>query len=179
LYRNLSAAALAATLCFCIEQRATAQLYPFTINTAVGQYPSGDQGPATAALLDFPERVSVDTKGNVYIVDTNNHRVRKISAGRVTDIAGTGTEGFSGDGHAATTAQLNYPSGVAVDSTGNVYIYDADNFRIRKVDTNGIITTLAGNGQSGSSPDGGLATHVGIDCERQPDGGFGRQRLFL
>ena len=140
-----------------MEQRSAAQIYPFNINTVVGQYPSGDQGPATAALLAFPERVSVDSKGNVYIVDTNNHRVRKISAGRVTDIAGTGTEGFSGDGNAATAAQLNYPSGVAVDSTGNVYIYDSNNFRIRKVDTNGIITTFAGNGQSGSSPDGGLA----------------------
>jgi uncharacterized protein (TIGR03437 family) len=160
LYKNLSAVALAATLCFCIEQRAAAQIYPFTIDTVVGQYPSGDQAPASAALLAFPERVSVDSKGNVYIVDTNNHRVRKISGGRVTDIAGTGTEGFSGDGHAATTAQLNYPSGVAVDSTGNVYIYDADNFRIRKVDTNGIITTFAGNGQSGSAPDGGLATQA-------------------
>ena len=157
MYKNLFPAVLAATICFCLEQRSAAQIYPFNINTVIGEYPSGDQGPAPAALLAFPERVSVDTKGNVYIVDTNNHRVRKISGGRVTDIAGTGTEGFSGDGNAATTAQLNYPSGVAVDSTGNVYVYDSSNFRIRKVDTNGIITTLAGNGQSGSSPDGGLA----------------------
>lgn len=155
--RNLSAAVLAVAVCSCLEQRATAQIYPFTINTIVGQYPSGDQGPATAALLDFPERVFVDTKGNVYIADTNNHRVRKISSGRVTDIAGTGTAGDSGDGNPAVAAQLNYPGGVAVDATGNVYIYDADNFRIRKVDTNGIITTFAGNGQSGSSPDGSLA----------------------
>jgi uncharacterized protein (TIGR03437 family) len=160
LKRNVSAAVLVVALCFCLEQRAAAQIYPFTINTVVGEYPSGDQGPATAALLAFPERVSVDAKGNVYIVDTNNHRVRKVSGGRVTDIAGTGVEGFSGDGHAATTAQLNYPSGVAVDSTGNVYIYDSSNFRIRKVDTNGIITTFAGKGQSGSSPDGGLATQA-------------------
>jgi uncharacterized protein (TIGR03437 family) len=157
---NLFPALLAAALCSCLEQRSAAQIYPYTINTVVGQYPSGDQGPATAALLDFPYRVSVDTKGNVYIVDTYNHRVRKVSAGRVTNIAGTGVEGFSGDGHAATTAQLNFPSGVAVDSTGNVYIYDADNFRIRKVDTNGIITTFAGNGQSGSSPDGTLAAQA-------------------
>ena len=151
---------LVAAFCSCLEQRAAAQIYPFTINTVVGEYPSGDQGLATAALLLFPERVSVDSKGNVYIVDTDNHRVRKISAGRVTDIAGTGTAGFSGDGNAATTAQLNDPSGVAVDSTGNVYIYDADNFRIRKVDTNGIITTFAGKGQSGSSPDGTLAAQA-------------------
>jgi len=151
---------LAAVLCCCLAQRCAAQIYPYTINTVVGQYPSGDQGPATAVLLVFPERVSVDSKGNVYIVDTNNHRIRKVSAGRITDIAGTGTEGSGGDGSAATSAQLNYPSGVAVDATGNVYIYDAGNFKIRKVNTNGIITTFAGNGVSGSSPDGTLATQA-------------------
>jgi uncharacterized protein (TIGR03437 family) len=155
-----SAALLAAVLCCCLAQRCAAQIYPYTINTVVGQYPSGDQGPATAVLLVFPERVSVDSKGNVYIVDTNNHRIRKVSAGRITDIAGTGTEGSGGDGSAATSAQLNYPSGVAVDATGNVYIYDAGNFKIRKVNTNGIITTFAGNGVSGSSPDGTLATQA-------------------
>ena len=155
-------ALLAAVLCYCLEQRAAAQLYPYTINTVVGQYPSGDQEPATAALLAFPERVSVDSKGNVYIVDTNNHRIRKVSGGRVTNIAGNGVQGSGGDGNAATAAQLNYPSGVAVDATGNVYIYDADNFKIRKVDTNGIITTLAGNGKSGSSPDGTLANQAAL-----------------
>jgi uncharacterized protein (TIGR03437 family) len=160
LKKNLSAALLAAVLCFCLEHRAAAQIYPYTINTVVGQYPSGDQGPATAVLLAFPERVSVDSKGNVYIADTNNHRIRKISGGRVTNIAGSGVEGSAGDGNAATAAQLNYPSGVAVDATGNVYIYDTGNFKIRKVDTNGIITTFAGNGQSGSSPDGTLATQA-------------------
>jgi trimeric autotransporter adhesin len=126
----------------------------------VGQYPSGDQGPAAAVLLVYPDRVSVDSKGNVYIADTGNNRVRKISAGRVTDIAGTGVEGSSGDGSAASAAQLNIPSGVTVDAAGNVYIYDADNFKIRKVNTSGIITTFAGNGQSGSSPDGTLATQA-------------------
>jgi uncharacterized protein (TIGR03437 family) len=154
------AALLAAVLCCCLAQRSAAQIYPYTINTVVGQYPSGDQGPASAVLLLFPERVSVDTKGNVYIADTNNHRIRKVSAGLVTDIAGTGTAGYSGDGQSATTAQLNEPGSVTVDATGNVYIYDTGNFKIRKVNTNGIISTFAGNGQSGSSPDGTLATQA-------------------
>ena len=156
--RNASAAVLVVALCFCLVERAAAQIYPFTINTVVGQYPSGDQGPPSAALLAYPTRVSVDTKGNVYIADTDNNRVRKIVGGKITTIAGTGAEGFSGDGGAAISAQLESPSGVAIDSAGNIYIYDAGNLRIRKVDANGIITTVAGNGQSGSTADGGLAT---------------------
>jgi len=160
LHKNLSAAVLAATLCFCPEQRAAAQIYPFTINTVIGEYPSGDQGPATAALLAYPTRVTLDGKGNVYIADTDNHRVRKVVSGTITTIAGTGTSGFTGDGAAAAAAQLDSPSGVAIDSAGNIYIYDSGNLRIRKVDANGVITTVAGNGQSGSTADGGLATNA-------------------
>jgi uncharacterized protein (TIGR03437 family) len=158
LKRNVFPAVLVVALCFCLEQRAAAQIYPFTINTVVGEYPSGDQGPPSAALLAFPLRVSVDTKGNVYIADTDNNRVRKVAGGKITTIAGTGTEGFSGDGGTAVTAQLDSPSGMAIDSAGNIYIYDVGNLRIRKVDANGIITTVAGNGQSGSTADGGPAT---------------------
>ena len=121
----------------------------------------GDDGLATAAQLREPFEVTLDGSGNVYIADRNNHRVRKltVATGIVTTIAGTGTSGFSGDGAAATAAQLYYPAKVAVDEAGNVYIADASNHRIRKVTaTTGIITTVAGTGTSGFSGDGGPAT---------------------
>ena len=117
---------------------------------------SGDGGPATAAELTPGSRagVAVDSSGNVYICDTANNRVRKVSKGIITTFAGTGAAGFSGDGGTATAAQLNAPAGVAVDNAGNVYIADSMNNRIREV-SNGIITTFAGNGKGGFSGDGG------------------------
>lgn len=108
---------------------------------------SGDGGLATAAQLYYPCGIAVDVSGNVYIVDGGNHRVRKVSTnGIITTIAGTGIQGFSGDNSLAVAAQLNYPTDVAVDAAGNVFIADKNNSRIRKVDINGIITTVAGNG---------------------------------
>ncbi|MBX3164543.1 MAG: T9SS type A sorting domain-containing protein [Bacteroidetes bacterium] len=129
---------------------------------------SGDGGLATAAALNYPGGVAVDAAGNVYIADTWNNRIRKVSTnGIITTIAGSGATGssnggFSGDGGAATAAQLNNPHGVAVDAAGNVYIADMGNNRIRKVSTNGIITTIAGGGLLGFSGDGGLATVAGL-----------------
>jgi hypothetical protein len=111
--------------------------------------------------LYYPSGVVVDSVGNIYIADRNNHRVRKVTAatGVMTTIAGTGTSGFSGDGAAATGAQLYYPAKVAVDGAGNVYVADTNNHRIRKVTAaTGIITTVAGTGTSGFSGDGGIAT---------------------
>jgi uncharacterized protein (TIGR03437 family) len=120
------------------------------ISTVAGDGPSPD-------YLSFPQGVAVDSAGNLYIADTNNHSIRKVSNGVMTTVAGNGTHGFSGDNGPATSAQLYYPSGVAVDSAGNLYIADTSNSRIRKV-SNGAIVTVAGNGEFAFSGDGGLAT---------------------
>ena len=120
---------------------------------------SGDGGAATSAQLNSPYGVSVDISGNVYIADTYNSKIRKVtSTGIIITIAGTGTDGRSGDGGAATSAQLNGPSGVSVDISGNVYIADGSNSKIRMVTSTGIITTFAGMGTQGDSGDGGAAT---------------------
>ncbi len=118
---------------------------------------SGDGGQATSAQLRRPNGVAVDGSGDVYVADTYNHVIRKIANGVITTIAGTGAPGYSGDGGQATSAELDYPYGVAVDGSGNVYIADYLNNRIRKV-ANGIISTIAGNGTPGYSGDGGQAT---------------------
>ncbi len=118
---------------------------------------SGDNGPATSAQLFIPSGVAVDSVGNLYIADTGNNRVRKVSNGVITTAAGNGTQGFIGDNGLATSAQLYVPSGVAVDSAGNLYIADIGNNRVRKV-SNGVITTAAGDGARGFGGDNGLAT---------------------
>jgi hypothetical protein len=133
------------------------------ITTVLGNGTQGYNGDgfiATAAELNNPEGVAVDAAGNVYVADWLNHRVRKLSTGGVvTTVAGTGTAGFSGDGGAATAAQLNGPIGVAVDGSGDLYIADFNNYRIRMVNSSGTISTYAGNGSTGSpSGDGGPAT---------------------
>jgi sugar lactone lactonase YvrE len=120
----------------------------------------GDGGPATSAQLAHPSGVAVDRQGNVYIADSTNNRVRKVSNATITTIAGTGKPGvwgFSGDGGPATSAKLRSPEGVAVDRNGNVYIADTGNNRVRKVNRAGTITTIAGTGIPGSSGDGGPA----------------------
>ena len=123
---------------------------------------TGDGGPATLATINDPYSVAVDVKGNVYIVDEINSRIRKVDAsGIISNFAGTGsTAGFNGDGIAATAANLSSPGGIAVDKIGNLYI--VDDSRIRKVDTAGIITTIAGNGILGFMGDGGPATAAEI-----------------
>jgi sugar lactone lactonase YvrE len=135
-----------------------------TITTVAGNGTpgfSGDGGPATNAGLPEPYGVAVDAAGNLYIVDINNHRVRKVSvSGTITTVAGNGTPGFSGDGGPATNARLAYPTGVAVDAAGNLYIADRLNSRVRKVSTSGTITTVAGDGSAGFSGDGGPATNA-------------------
>ncbi len=119
---------------------------------------AGDGGPATSARLDSPHELAFDAAGNLYIADTNNHRIRRVdTSGTITTFSGTGSEGLSGDGGAATSAMLDNPEGVAVDSSGNVYIGDTDNHSIRKVDASGTITTFAGSGIPGFSGDGGPA----------------------
>jgi cysteine-rich repeat protein len=125
---------------------------------------SGDGGPATRATLRSPYGVAVDALGRVLIADTENHRVRRIDdAGVITTIAGTGVAGFSGDGDLASRATLNEPYGVFVDVDGNVLIADTQNNRIRRIGADGIITTVAGNGDVIASGDGGLATAAGLE----------------
>jgi len=119
---------------------------------------SGDDGPAINAQLNNPNSAAVDAAGILYIADTNNHRIRRVApTGTMTTVAGTGSSGFSGDDGPAMLAQLNYPSGVSVDASGNLYIVDSGNGRIRMVSTSGTITTLAGEGTVGYSGDGGPA----------------------
>ena len=128
---------------------------------------SGDGGQATAAELNTPNGIAIDGYGNVYITDAINQRIRKInSSGIISTIAGTGTAGYSGDGGPATAAELFSPWGISVDGTGNVYIADAGNNRIRKVNTSGVISTFAGNGTAGYSGDGGQATAAEIKTAR-------------
>jgi trimeric autotransporter adhesin len=123
---------------------------------------SGEGGPATSASLNYPIGVAVDSAGNLYIADSDNYRIRRVSGGTITTVAGNGTRGFSGDGGPATAASLNMVFGLAVDSADNLYIADTDNFRVRKV-SGGIITTVAGNGSSGFSGDGGPATSAWLE----------------
>jgi uncharacterized protein (TIGR03437 family) len=127
---------------------------------------SGDNGPATSAQLFTPSWITVDSAGNLYIADIGNNVVRKVSAsnGFITTVAGNGTYGFSGDNGQATSAELYGPMGVAVDSAGNLYIADLGNQRIRKVAaSNGVITTVAGNGTAGFSGDGAQATSAELN----------------
>ncbi len=126
---------------------------------------SGDGGPATSAALYDPYGVTLDAEGNLYIADTLNNRIRKVSAqnGVIATVAGNGSEEFSGDGGPATTAGLGGPSAVAVDSAGNLYIADQYNHRIRKVQAEtGTITTVAGSFPPGDRGDGGPATAAGL-----------------
>jgi sugar lactone lactonase YvrE len=124
---------------------------------------SGDGGAATNATLRSPQAVAADASGNLFVSDSGNVRIRRVSTnGIITTFAGNGTSGYSGDGGVATKASLFYPNGVAVDASGNLFIADTDNVRIRKVDASGIINTVAGNGGSTYSGDGGLATSASL-----------------
>jgi len=123
----------------------------------------GDGGPATTANLYYPSGVAVDSNNNLYIADTDNHIIRKVSGGTITTVAGTPqTAGYGGDGGPATSAKLYYPTDMKVDSAGNVYIADQYNHRIRRVSAaSGNISTVAGNGTGGFSGDG-IATQNSI-----------------
>lgn len=130
----------------------------YNAGTGNGGY-SGDGGPATAAELYYPEHVALDKAGNLYISELYNHTIRKVNtSGIISTIAGTGVNGYSGDGSAATSAKLDHPYSVAIDTTGNIYIADLGNYVVREIDNSGIIHTYAGNDNAGSSGDGGPAT---------------------
>ncbi len=138
-----------------------------TISTVAGTGErgfGGDGGPAVQAQLASPPAVAVDGAGNLYIADSGNNRIRMVdSTGTISTVAGTGERGFGGDGGPATEAQLNSPTGVALDGAGNLYIVDRNNHRIRKVDSSGVISTIAGTGERGFGGDGGPATEAQLN----------------
>jgi hypothetical protein len=138
---------------------------------------SGDGGPATGAKLFNPISVSVTADGGFLIAELDGERVRKVSpSGTITTVAGDGTQGFSGDGGAATAAQLDHPFGVAATADGGFLIADRNNFRVRRVSPAGTITTVAGDGTSGFSGDGGPASAAQLTDPQAiaatGDGGF-------
>ena len=129
----------------------------YQIETVAGSADLGDGGSALLAEFGAIQGLVVDRFGTVYISDTDHHRIRAVIGGIVTTVAGTGTPGFSGDGGPGTQAQLNFPYGLAVDRTGALYVADLGNNRVRRIGLDGVITTVAGNGQSGSASDGTAA----------------------
>lgn len=126
---------------------------------------SGDGGQATAALISDPTGVAVDTSGNIYFWDCANNRIRKINAnGIISTVIGNGIPGFSGDGNAATSAEIYGGGYITVNASGNIYFSDGDNYRVRFVNAQGIIFTIAGTGVQGYSGDGGLAISAEINA---------------
>lgn len=142
---------------------------------------SGDGGPATAAELSYPDAVAVDSAGDLFICDEHNNVIREVVAatGDIKTVAGDGTAGYSGDGGLATAAELNTPTGVALDSSGDLYIADHGNNVVREVNAStGDIATVAGDGTAGFSGDQGSATSAGLSG---PSGLFvdGSRNLFI
>lgn len=124
---------------------------------------SGDGGPATQARLNVPADVAVDREGTLYIADSYNHRVRRVGRdGVISTVAGSGVEGFAGDGELATQARLAFPAGVAIGPFGELYVADTFNHRIRKVGADGVIVTTAGNGTPADAGDGGPAIQASL-----------------
>ena len=125
---------------------------------------SGDGGPALKAKF-FASQAAVDPAGNVYVADKEAHRVRKFAPrGTISTFAGNGRAGFGGDRGPANQAQLNRPESIAIDVAGNVYIADTGNLRVRRVGTDGVITTIAGNGRNERKGDGGPALRASFDA---------------
>lgn len=123
-----------------------------------------DGGPATDGRLSFPNTIAFAPDGALIIVDGSSQKIRRVFNGTITSIAGLRFDpGFSGDGGPATEARLQYPWGIAIDPSGNIFIADRENHRIRRIDTKGIITTFAGNGRAGFSGDGGPATAASLN----------------
>lgn len=147
-----------------------AQIPPGAIGTVTGTGAfgsSGDRGAATSARIDAVYALAVDVRGNFFIADSWNHRIRRVGLdGVIATVAGAGEEGDSGDTGPATAAKFSYPRGLTVDWRGNLYIADTGNSRVRRVDTRGVITTVAGSGTAGYSGDGGAAVSARLRCPR-------------
>jgi sugar lactone lactonase YvrE len=126
---------------------------------------SGDGGPATAARIAYPHSIAIDKEEHLYISERFTHRIRQVdlTTGIITTFAGTGVVGYNGDGGLAIDARFNQPGEIVIDHSGNLYIAEIHGNRIRKIDTHGIITTIAGNGIAGYSGDGGPATQARIN----------------
>lgn len=124
-------------------------------------------GPADRAQLASPHGLAVDRAGSLYIADAENHRIRKVTAGVMTTVAGTGTPAFSGDSGPALLASLRFPKGVAVTESGELYVADTGNNRIRRIARDGVISTVMGNGQRGYSGDGGPAWRATASLPRR------------
>ena len=136
------------------------------MHTVAGTGSPGDSGGGGGPLAELygPTGLAVDIAGNLYIADTGNHRIRLLApGGTLSTIAGTGTNGFSGDSGAATAAELSYPAAVAVDASGNIYIADTGNHRVRVITTGGIIATIAGTGDPSYNGDSGAALKTALD----------------
>ena len=128
-----------------------------------GMY-GGDGGPATSGFLQEPTSIAVDAMGNLFISDRDNNRVRKVdTSGIITTLAGDGTDAFGGDGGPASKAKMDDPAGIAVAADGTVYVADSNNRRVRKIDPEGIITTIAGTASGGDTGDGGPASKATFD----------------
>ncbi len=137
----------------------TGDIYTFAGDNALGAGYSGDGGPATSAQLYYPDDVTADASGNVYIADSYNQRIRKVdTAGTISTFAGNGATGYEGDGGLASDTSLYYPEGVGLDGAGDILIADSYNERVRLVDGEGIIHTIAGNGTAGFGGNDILAT---------------------
>jgi sugar lactone lactonase YvrE len=126
----------------------------------------GDNGPAAAAVFDHPNALAIDATGALLLCDSGNHRVRRLASGVVSTIAGSGVQGFSGDGGQATSAQLDTPSGIAVAADGRIFLADTHNHRVRVIATDGTITTFAGTGLAGYAGDGSAATTAQLASPR-------------
>lgn len=124
---------------------------------------SGDGGPATRASLFSPYGLALEASGALYVSTAGDHRIRRVSStGTITTVAGSGTAGFSGDGGPAIAAKLNKPTGLAVDNRGSIFFSDSNNNRIRRIDSAGLIATVAGDGRSTFAGDGGPAVSAGL-----------------
>ena len=144
-----------------------------TITTVAGKGTAGshgDGGPATEAAINTPHAVALDDAGNLFIADSMSARIRKVTPdGTITTVAGTGVEGFSGDGGPGTLAKIRNPKGLEIGPDGALYISDGLNHRVRRLDPDGTITTVAGNGAATSAGDGGPATDASIRVPRGLD----------
>ncbi|HSY37359.1 MAG TPA: Ig-like domain repeat protein [Acidobacteriaceae bacterium] len=136
----------------------------FAGNGSVGF--GGDGGAATSAMFRWPNALAIDASGALLVCDSGNARVRRISAGLIQTVAGNGIQGFAGDGGAATSAELDTPTGLAVGSDGRIFVADSHNQRIRAIATNGVIATFAGNGVTGYAGDSGPATAAELALPR-------------